>query len=118
MELGFPNHHLRTVEQRWINSTRWYLIFDTRLGSHGDYRLRPAHELESKSVRIAGASPDQIPGIRQRTEFCRCIGYSFLARTDCESIQRWIQTGNPADRWSPQVVAGAGAGVLTAALFL
>jgi len=120
MLFGFPHHHLRIVEQRWINSARWYLMFDTRLGSHGDYRLRRADELdpEHKSVLIARATPDQIPCIRYRTESCHLLGYSFLARTDCESIQRWIQTGNPADRWSPQVVAGVGTAVLTAALFL
>ncbi len=118
MEPGLPNHHLRIVEQGSINFVRWYLVFDTRLGSHGDYSWRLADALERKSLRIAGAAPDQIPGIRQRTERCYLVGYSFLARTDCESIQRWIQTGNESDRWSPQVVAGAGAAVLAAALFL
>jgi len=118
MLFGFPNHHLRIVEQRWNGSVRWYLIFDTRLGSHGDYSWRRADELdpEHKSVLIARATPDQIPGIRYRTERCHLVGYSFLARTDCESIQRWIQTGNEGDRWSPQVVAGAGAGLLALAL--
>ncbi len=118
MLFGFPNHHLRIVEQRWNGSVRWYWIFDTRLGSHGEYSWRRADELdpEHKSVLIARATPDQIPGIRQRTEQCHLVGYSFLARTDCESIQRWIQTGKEGDRWSPQVVAGAGAGLLALGL--
>ena len=116
VEPGLPDHHLRIVQQLIdANDVRWYRIFDTSLRDvYGDYRWRQANELEPKSRLKTRPQPDQVPAILERTEFCRGIGWSMLARTDCESIQGWIHSGNENDRWSPQVWIGIGAGVLSA----
>lgn len=116
VEPGLPNHHLRIVERHLENNVRWYKIFDTRMNDVGEYRWRQANELESKSFLYASPTPDQIPAILERTESCRGIEWSAWVRTDCESIQRWIHTGNENDRWSPQVLIGVGlAAVITLA---
>ena len=108
VEPGFPDHHLRIIEQHWDREgVRWYVIFDTSLtGQYSDYKWCPANELESQSRFEARPHPNDVPAIRQRTESCRYILYSLLARTDCESLQRWIHTGAEDDRWSPQVWIG------------
>ena len=112
VEPGFPNHHLRIIRQFYdVKGVRWYQIFDTSLTErYSDYKWRCADELESKSRLEARPHPDDVPAILQRPDFSRYIPYSILARTDCESLQRWIHTGAEDDRWSPQVwkaVAGA-----------
>lgn len=110
VEPGIPDHHLRIV-QRFVdgNLVRWYRIFDTSPKDvYGDYRWRQADELEAKSRLKARPTPDQIPAILQRTEQCRFIEWSILARTDCESIQGWIHSGDEQDRWSSQVWIGVG----------
>lgn len=116
VEPGLPDHHLRIVQQFVDgNLACWYGIFDTSLKNmYGDYRWRQANELEPKSRLKARPQPDQVPAILERTEFCRGIEWSMLARTDCESIQGWIHSGNEQDRWSPQVWIGIGAGALAA----
>lgn len=105
VELGLPDHHLRIVRQFFdASAVRWYRIFDTSLrGGYGDYGWRQADELESKSRLKARPEPDQVPAILERTERCRFVEWSILARTECESIQGWIHTGNESDRWSSQV---------------
>jgi len=115
-EPGLPDHHLRIVQQVLdANNVRWYSIFDTSFGDgYAEYRWRPANELESKSRLKARPEPDEVPAVLERTAFCRGIGWSLLARTDCESIQGWIQSGSENDRWSPQVWMGIGLGVLGA----
>jgi hypothetical protein len=114
VEPGLPDHHLRIVQQFLdAQNVRWYGIFDTSLReNYGDYRWRQANELEPKSRLKARPEPDQVPAILERTAFCRGIEWSMLARTDCESIQGWIHSGNENDRWSPQVWMGIGLGVL------
>lgn len=119
VEPGLPDHHLRIVQ--WFvdgNLVRWYRVFDTSSRNvYGDYRWRLADELESKSRLKARPEPDRIPAILERTEQCRFIEWSILARTDCESIQGWIHSGDEQDRWSPQVWIGVGlvAGVIALA---
>lgn len=116
VEPGLPDHHLRIIE-RFIdaNGAPWYTIFDTSLRvDYGDYRWRHADELEPRSRLKARPDPDAVPAILARTLSCCGIGWSMLARTDCESIQGWIQSGNEDDRWSPQVCMGIGAGLLGA----
>jgi hypothetical protein len=117
VEPGFPDHHLRIIQQLHENGVRWYLIFDTSLtGRVSDYKWRLADDLESKSRLEKRPDPDDVEAILERTASCRYILYSLLARTDCESLQRWIHTGNEADRWSPQVLIGVGlAAVITLA---
>lgn len=110
VEPGLPDHHLRIVRQFWDGNVRCYLTFDTSLRDvYAEYRVRLADELESKSFLRARPRHDQVPAILERTEFCRGIGWSMLARTDCESIQGWIHSGDEADRWSSQVWIGIGA---------
>lgn len=107
VETGLPDHHLRIIHRfSDANVVRWYIIFDTRLLDVCEYKYRHADELEPKSVLRARPHPDQVQAILARAEFCRGIGWSMWARTDCESIQRWIHTGNESDRWSPQVLIG------------
>ena len=118
VEPGLPEHHLRIVQRfQQIfdgNVVRWYSIFNTSLREHhGDYKWRQANELESKSRLKMRPDADQVPAILERTEQCRFIQWSILARTDCESIQGWIHSGDEADRWSSQVWIGIGAGVLS-----
>jgi hypothetical protein len=113
VEPGLIAHHIRII-QCFLddNSVRWYLIFDTTLeDGHGDYKWRRANELESKSRLYKRPDPGQIPAILERASLCRYVDYSIFARTDCESIQGWIQTGNETDRWSSQVWIGIGAAV-------
>ena len=117
MEPGLPNHHLRIIH-RFLDASgvRWYIIHDTHLLDVSDYRYRQADELEPKSNLYARPHPDHVQAILERAELCRGIEWSALARTDCESIQRWIHTGNEGDRWSPQVWMGIGVAVLGAVI--
>src|SRR5260370_11252833 len=96
VEPGLPDHHLRIVQEVLdANNVRWYSIFDTSLGDgYAEYRWRQANELESKSRLKARPEPDEVAAILERTAFCRGIGWSLLARTDCESIQGWIHSGS------------------------
>lgn len=116
VEPGLPDHHLRIVQRLVdVNLIRWYQIFDTSLKNvYGDFRWRQADELETKSRLKARPNADQVPAILRRTEQCRFIEWSILARTDCESIQGWIHSGDEQDRWSPQVWISVGFGVLGA----
>jgi hypothetical protein len=110
VEPGLPDHHLRIVQQVLDANARWYLIFDTNLFTegYGNHKWRGADELEWKSRLGARPHPNDVPAVLERTASCRFIKYSILARTDCESLQRWIHSGEERDRWSPQVWIGAG----------
>ncbi len=117
VEPGLPDHHSRII-QRHVdpNSVRWYSIFDTRLAQgHSDYSLRRADELDANSRLESRPHPADVGAILQRTESCRYLAYSLFARTDCESLQRWIHTGDENARWSPQVVTGVAALLLALA---
>lgn len=118
VEPGLPDHHLRIVQPVLDANVRWYLIFDTNLFTegYGHYEWRGADELEWKSRLEARPHPDDVPAVLERTASCRFIKYSIFARTDCESLQRWIHSGEERDRWSPQVWIGAGAVVASIAL--
>jgi hypothetical protein len=120
VEPGFPDHHLRIIQQHYADDgVRWYLIFDTSLRERfSDYKWRRADELESRSRLEKRPNPGDVEAILKRAGACRYILYSLLARTDCESLQRWIHTGDEGDRWSPQVWIGAGAVVGSLALIL
>ena len=110
VEPGIPDHHLRIVGQ-FVDSAsiRWYRIFDTSMTEvHSDYKLRRADDLEPKSRLEARPLPADVAAILQRTEHCRFVRYSIFARTDCESLQRWIHSGNESARWSPQVWTALG----------
>lgn len=111
VEPGLPIHHLRII-QRLVdsNSIRWYSIFDTGLAQgQSDYSFRLADKLEANSRLESRPHSCDVGAILQRTEFCRFCEYSFFDRTDCESLQRWIHSGDESDRWSPQVLAGVAA---------
>jgi len=119
VEPGLPNHHLRVV-RHFVNlgpldfrPVRWYGIFDTNLLERGggDYSWRLADELEHTSFLNARPAPGQVPEILKRTEQCRHLPWSIMNRTDCESIQRWIHSGDENDRWSPQVLLGVGTAI-------
>jgi hypothetical protein len=99
------NHHLR-ITARWTdeNGKRWYQIFDTTAKrGHGDYEIISAAELEKHCRLFRRPSEAAIPGIVARVPFCRYVPYSIKNRQDCESIQRWIETGEEKYRFSPQV---------------
>jgi hypothetical protein len=117
VEPGLPDHHLRVIEQFFdANGARWYTIFDTSLREqYGDYRWRNAEELERLSNLKARPEPQDLPAILARAASCRGIAWSMLARTDCESIQGWIHSGDESDRWSAQVWLGIGLGVFALA---
>jgi hypothetical protein len=118
VESGFPDHHLRIIRQLFQDGVRWYLVFNTSLaGRFSDYKWRRASELESKSRLEKRPDANDVEAILKRAASCRYILYSLLARTDCESLQRWIHTGDEGDRWSPQVWKGIGGGVLLTILF-
>lgn len=108
VEPGLPDHHLRIIQQHVDpNSIGWYSIFDTRLAQgHSDYSLRRADELEATSRLESRPHSADVGAILQRTASCHFVAYSLFARTDCESLQRWIHTGEENARWSPQVLAG------------
>lgn len=113
VEPGLITHHLRIIECIVDeNSLGWYRIFDTTLqDGRGDYKLRDADELETKSSLYRRPNPNDISAILQRASKCQYIDYSIFDRTDCESIQAWIHTGEENDRWSSQVWVGVGAAV-------
>jgi hypothetical protein len=99
------NHHLR-ITARWrdADGVRWYQIFDTTAKrGHGDYESVLATEIESHCRRVRRPPAHAISGILARTAQCRYVPYSIKDRQDCESIQRWIETGLEKYRFSPQV---------------
>lgn len=109
-----PNHHLLIVEAGPdMCGHPSYQIFDTKVDrGHADFDCVLADELEANSELVLHAdSPEHVRAILQRCQELCCRDYSILKRQDCESLQRYIHTGQEADRWSPQVV---GAIVLTA----
>ena len=99
------NHHLR-ITARWMDEdgVRWYQIFDTTAKrGHADHQTVSAAEIE-KHCRLVKRPPAYaIPGILARVPRCRYLPYSIYNRQDCESIQRWIETGEEKYRFSPQV---------------
>jgi len=106
-QYGLPQHHLRIISLYVdVNGQRWYWIFDTTLNrKYADYRWIGASELEAGSELVLPADNDMHAWyILQRCERLRCVKYSIPQKLDCESLQRFIQTGREDDRWSPQVV--------------
>jgi len=105
IEPGIPDHHLRIAEQRLDESgSRQYVVFDARPNQLSGYGLRNADELERKSKLNVRPQPHEIPAVMQRTQRACGLKYSVLGHTECESLQRWIQTGDEKDRWSPQLL--------------
>lgn len=105
-QYGLPQHHLRIISLRVdAEGQRWYWIFDTTLTrKFADYRWIRATELEARSELVQRAeSTVRAWDILQRCERLRCLKYSIPQKQDCESLQRFIQTGREADRWSSQV---------------
>lgn len=99
------NHHLR-ITARWMDEygVRWYQIFDTTAKrGHADYEWVLATEIEKYCRLVKRPPAHAIPGILARTAQCRYVPYSIYNRQDCESIQRWIDTGEEKYRFSPQV---------------
>jgi hypothetical protein len=113
---GFPKHNLRIAcFQIDPNTRRWlYQVFDTTL-SRGlaDFVWMDAAELERNYELVMSAYNDYHANvIIARCCALRGLWYSFSARTDCESLQRLIQTGQEIDRFSPQVQGAIGATAL------
>jgi hypothetical protein len=105
-ENGFPHHHLRIIARHVDNhGQRWYTIFDTTLKrGHADYDWRWADVLEANSELVKSAeNVDHARAILQRCAKLRYWAYSVLQRTDCESLQGYIQTAKEEDRWCPQL---------------
>jgi hypothetical protein len=120
-ERGFPEHHLRIIFAFFDDEgERWYQVFDTTLKrGYADYEWRRADQLEANSDLVANAQDNQhLWFIGARCAAVQHVKYSLPARTDCESLQRFVQTGQEADRWCPQLwkmLAGCAAvGVLVA----
>jgi hypothetical protein len=106
--MGLIDHHMR-VTQRLVdsNSVRWYQVFDTTVTrGYADYEWVLADKLESESRLVIRPYPEYIPAILHRAAHCQHLVYSVPARMDCESVQRWIQTGLEQFRWSGQVWTG------------
>jgi hypothetical protein len=110
---GIPDHHLRVIEPHTDHlGNRFYLVFETSLRDKlSGFRYRNAEQLESTATWKMGAGND-LDGILDRARRACGIEYSILAHTDCESLQRWIQTGKEEDRWSTQVWWALGFGGL------
>jgi hypothetical protein len=112
-EGGLVTHHLRVYERGIEEATgrRTYTILDTRLQDQfSSFKVRYADDVEANAKLYHRSSPEEIPGIKARMWQANGVAYSILKCTDCESLQRWIQTGRHEDRWSPQVVGWAVAG--------
>ena len=107
---GLPTHHLRIISPHvnpWDGQC-WYCIFDTTLSRrYADYSWVLADILERGSEIVMHAENDiHAYDILQLCERLRFLSYSIPQRQDCESLQRFIQAGREADRWSPQVQVG------------
>ena len=119
-QYGLPQHHLRIVLTHVdANFQRWYRIFDTTLGrTQADYGWILADVLESNSALVERAkSQAHALEILGRCQANCCLKYSIPRRQDCESLQRFIQTGREDDRWSPQVWTGIAAAVIVGLFF-
>jgi hypothetical protein len=105
-ERGFPEHHLRIMYFfESDDGRRLYMTYDTTLKrGYSDYELRDANQLEANSDLVQHADNDMhLQYILARCQASQHIKYSIPGRTDCESLQRFIQTGDEADRWCPQL---------------
>lgn len=110
-EYGIPEHHLRIIIfVEMEDGGRWYMTYDTTLQQgYSEYKWRWADELEAKSELVQHADgPAHLQLILARCLATWHLKYSIPARLDCESLQRFIQTGQEEDRWSPQVWTGIG----------
>jgi hypothetical protein len=99
------DHHMR-ITARWKceDGVRWYQIFDTTLErGFADYKWVLAAELEKHCQRFRRPPAYAIPGILARVPYCQNVPYSVKDCQDCESIQRWIETGQEKYRFSTQV---------------
>jgi len=113
VEKGVPNHHLRIIEQFTdALGIRFYVVFETsQRDKFSGFRYRNAEQLESTATWKMGAG-NELDAIVERARRACGIPYSILARTDCESLQRWIQSGKEEDRWSTQLWFALGLGGL------
>jgi hypothetical protein len=111
-QYGLPQHHLRIVDVQFCYATyRWkYQVFDTTLSRRfADFFWMDAAELELNSELVMNADNFQHANeIIARCGQLRGLWYSIPARTDCESIQGFIQAGQEKDRFSPQVQGALG----------
>jgi hypothetical protein len=78
----------------------------TAARSFTDYDWILAEKLEGESRLVNRPDAQHVPAILARAAQCRYLPYSIPARTDCESLQRWIHTGLEQFRWSGQVWTG------------
>jgi hypothetical protein len=99
------DHHMRITNRLVdVNSQRWYQILDTTLTrGEADYEWVVADAIEKNSRLVQRPDPRVVPAILQRTAQCKGLKYSIPERLDCESLQRWIHTGQEQYRWCPQV---------------
>ena len=89
------------------NLFRWYQIFDTTAArGFADYEWILADKLESESTLVNRSDWQHVPAMLVWAAQCRYLPYSIPARTDCESLQRWIHTGLEQFRWSGQLWTG------------
>lgn len=102
---GLIDHHMRVIDRLTdINGQRWYRIFDTTLArGHADYEWVAADALERNSRIVQRPHPFFVLAILDRAAKCKGLKYSVSDRQDCESLQRWIHTGQEQYRWCPQV---------------
>lgn len=108
---GLIDHHMR-ITDRLIdaNLVRWYQVFDTTVArGFADYEWILADRLETESKLVNRPDPQHVPTVLARAAQCRYLPYSIPARTDCESLQRWIHSGLEQFRWSGQVWTGIAA---------
>jgi hypothetical protein len=105
--LGAIEHHMRIVDYRnfW---KREYLVFHTTpTVGYAHYEWVSADELERNAIWVNGAvDAAHASLILQRAFNSWGLEYSVPKRQDCESLQRWIQTGDENYRWSPQFWSG------------
>jgi len=104
---GAVEHHMRIVDYRSYDE-REYLIFHTTPAvGYAHYEWISADKLERTAIWVNGAvDAAHAPLILQRTFNSWGLKYSVQNRQDCESLQRWIQTGDENYRWSPQFWSG------------
>ena len=117
-EYGLPQHHLRIIDHRVVHDgfqlVRQYLIFDTTLRrGHADYEWVAADRLEANSELVEHTDDlVKMHEILTMCQRCRYVRYSILKRLDCESLQRYIQTLDEAQRYSQQVRGWATVGAI------
>ncbi len=117
---GMPQHHLRIIDRKVETDGfcifRWYYIFDTTLSrGYADYSWVRADALESNSDLVERTHDlVKIHDILTMCQRCQYVRYSILQRLDCESLQRYIQTFDESQRYSPQVRGWATVGALIA----